>query len=381
MKNCYYPTKEQLENDYFILNLSQDQIGSKYGFSDRQPIGRLFKKYDIKTKGKSQLSLERQKEKIKNKKPSKEKLQNDLSRYSQVELSKSYDVSVQQIRKWMNEYNIKTSYFKNHIDTKTIQKCLNEGMSPKEISIKENCNIRDITFHIKYHNLISPKKIYDLITTKNKCDFYIKNHSQGIVKSIEKGDPNLLDSILFYTKKHKLQSNKLTERIYRIVNDVESDVIFKCVCCCKDLKFYTLNSGYGYSEITICKDCINSKFTNRKKFSNGSIQLFEKIDEYFENTLDSYFGVKNREVTIKTNKYCDKYSLLNKTRIYLDFFEKTKKMNIEYDGEYWHNPAKDKERDLFLLNEMGIKVLRINHNDYIKNPEQQLKKCIIFLNQ
>ena len=49
MSNCH-PTKEQLEDDYFTLNLSHQQIAEKYGFKTRQVIHRLFRKFDIKSK-------------------------------------------------------------------------------------------------------------------------------------------------------------------------------------------------------------------------------------------------------------------------------------------------------------------------------------------
>jgi DNA-binding transcriptional regulator LsrR (DeoR family) len=42
-----YPTKDQLENDYFVLNMSQDQIAQKYGYKTRQVIGRLFKNQKV----------------------------------------------------------------------------------------------------------------------------------------------------------------------------------------------------------------------------------------------------------------------------------------------------------------------------------------------
>ena len=44
----YHPTKEQLINDYFVLNLNLQDIAEKYGFKTRQVIHRLFKKYNIK---------------------------------------------------------------------------------------------------------------------------------------------------------------------------------------------------------------------------------------------------------------------------------------------------------------------------------------------
>jgi hypothetical protein len=50
-----YPTKEQLERDYFDLEMTQDEIATKYGFKTRQPIGKLFKKYSIKCRTKSEL--------------------------------------------------------------------------------------------------------------------------------------------------------------------------------------------------------------------------------------------------------------------------------------------------------------------------------------
>lgn len=51
-----YPTKEQLEHDYYNLNMTQQQIAEKYEFKTRQPIGKLFKKYNIVSKSKSEIA-------------------------------------------------------------------------------------------------------------------------------------------------------------------------------------------------------------------------------------------------------------------------------------------------------------------------------------
>jgi YHS domain-containing protein len=48
------------------------------------------------------------------------------------------------------------------------------------------------------------------------------------------------------------------------------------------------------------------------------------------------------------------------------------KLDIEFDGDYWHNPEDDRERDQELL-EVGWKTIRFGYKD-LKTPEMIIKK-------
>ncbi len=92
----YYPTKEELIRDYFELNLMHQEIAEKYGYKTRQVIYRLFKKYNIKTKSKSELSKQIFSRRCK--KPSKTELILLYEKYSISELSKIFKVVIISLR-------------------------------------------------------------------------------------------------------------------------------------------------------------------------------------------------------------------------------------------------------------------------------------------
>ena len=79
---------------------------------------------------------------------------------------------------------------------------------------------------IKYYKKTFTKKQYDLKTIKEKFKEYNYNfNSRGLVKQIRCTDENLYNSILELTKNQHLQSNKFTERIYRLFNNYSEDKI------------------------------------------------------------------------------------------------------------------------------------------------------------
>jgi transposase-like protein len=55
----YVPTKEELIEDYFNSRMTHQEIAEKYGYKTRQVVNRWFKKYQLKSKSKSELSRER----------------------------------------------------------------------------------------------------------------------------------------------------------------------------------------------------------------------------------------------------------------------------------------------------------------------------------
>lgn len=90
-----------------------------------------------------------------------------------------------------------------------------------------------------------------------------------------------------------------------------------------------------------------------QKISKPQLQLYNIVKKYYANAELEYYICKG------DGKY-----------IWLDIAIPDKKINIEYDGLYWHNKELDKERDRF-LQQQGWKVYRIQ--SYKNLTENQLK--------
>ncbi|MFD1316118.1 endonuclease domain-containing protein [Namhaeicola litoreus] len=97
--------------------------------------------------------------------------------------------------------------------------------------------------------------------------------------------------------------------------------------------------------------------TQKRKFlRNNSTKAEIRLWQY----------VKNKQ--INGLKFRRQYSIYN---FILDFYCPAKKIAIELDGEIHKNPIseqKDHQRD-FLLEKLGIKVLRFENDMVFKNPE------------
>lgn len=366
----YYPTKEQIEYDYFILNLTQNDLALKYGFETRQVIHRLFKKYNIIPKSKKEISsivINR----IKNKPP--KNILNDLYRENSItKISKILNVSRGLVSKLIDEYSIEKTYFKNIIDNDLLLK-ESKNLSVKEISAKYSIGVSEIKRRLKGKIV---KKQYE----KNKLikifSLYDINSKHFAIR-IKNDDINVYESILNITKEHKLNSNKITEKIYRIINNVNYDKEYNCKKCNTKLNFYSLSEGYTKSNL--CKNCITC-LTGASKISQ---ELFWKLYKILNNPDKCYFAELNYEksikITSKDRKKFNNFNKLNKYNYFVDFMNDNK--IIEYDGEYWHL---DKEKDLIkdnFLKYKGYKILRISDKQYKNNKEKVLNDCIEFLRE
>ena len=83
-------TKEQLEHLYRDKKMTLDEIGIYFGYADRQPIIRLFKKFNIKSRTKvesSAIVFEN-----KNNIPSRDELKKDLETMSVSKAAKKYNI-------------------------------------------------------------------------------------------------------------------------------------------------------------------------------------------------------------------------------------------------------------------------------------------------
>lgn len=365
----YHPTKEQLIHDYFTLNLNHQQIAEKYGFKTRQVIGKLFKKYTIFSKSKSELSQLKFDGRVK--KPSKIELKKLYRKNSITKIAKILNVSRNIISKWIDEYGIEKTYFKNNIDNQVLKNEL-ETFSVKQLCVKYNIDPNELKRRVK----VIPHKNYSWKEIKNILSLY-DIHSKYFARQICNDDLNVYNSILNLTKDHFLQSNKITERIYRLLYNICPSHIFKCKKCSSMLKFYTLVNGYGNTDHSICRNCI----TSLSGTSKPSQELFWVLYEKLNKPIECNFSELNNERTIYINNIDRKlfkyHKKLNKKRYHIDFRFKNK--IIEYNGRYWHQDIeKEIIKNKFFKNK-GFLVLNIMDYDYKKDPQKVIKKCIRFL--
>ena len=203
-----------------------------------------------------------------------------------------------------------------------------------------------------------------------------KHYSQSISEVIHH-DPSLEKSIEHWTKNHILQSDKVTERIYRILHNFKADEVRACIVENIPLKFYTLKKGYGNSDKQVCY-LVNDL---PEKVSTSSQKLFDAICEQLTGELknEARYATKGGEyrVCILHNDPFQ-HPLRNKKNYYLDF--KLKHLNIEFDGSTWHNKEKDLVRDDYLKTR-NYKILRVDYCEFNKHPEETIKKCLSFINE
>ena len=370
-------TKEQLEHLYHDKKMTLDEIGIYFGYADLQPIIRLFKKFNLNTRTKTENAnlIFKNKHNI----PSKEKLKKDLETMSVSKAAKKYNIHRNSLTKIIKNYGLGIDYFLNLNIKENINKEEYQDLSPIELSLIFGVGIGTI----KYFKKTFTKKQYDLETIKEKFNKYNYNlNNQTLVNQIIRGDENTYNSILELTKNHYLQSNKFTERIYRLFNHYNEDKIEKCKYCKAPLKFYTYELGYGNSEISICKNCISNhcgfgvSVVSQKLFNSiyKNLNLTEyDVCKYHDLNGEFIVYIENDDI-INLSEYANS---LNRTKYHIDFIFNNK--IIEFDGTYYH---KDKDKDIAkdkFLNLKGYEVLHIDELEYKNYHEQILNKCIQFL--
>lgn len=316
------------------------------------------------------------------KKPTKNELVNLLENNSQLALSKKLKVPRKTIKKWMDEYDIDSDYFKG-VTNAHIKHALKTGSSPRTIAQANNVSVKLVLDRIKRHNITVPMWDIPWQQMQGYCQTLMEEFrgSQSGIKQLKYGDPNLFQNIINHTENHTLTTNKFTERIYRLAYDISPDEIYSCTECNTPLKFYTLALGYGNSIKMVCKEHAHLFMKHGSLISN---EMFERVYTKLNRTKGIYFKTLNHEFRVVTRnrilikKYGD---LLNKETYYLDFYDSVQKKNIEFDGTYWHHKTKDKDqiRDKFLQEERGIQILRISDDEYKNDPEGTVQKCLEFL--
>lgn len=373
------PTKSELEKLYFNKTMSIPDIAKHYGYYDRQPIHKLFKKFGIKTRSTTEVAKVRLA--TKHIIPNKETVLTILGNKSINEAAKFANMSRSKLTRWLEHYNIKPEFF---IGPDTKQQLRDESLTFKEAALKYDVSVTTV----KYYRKAQSPRTYDTKAIKKKLNEYyedLNNLHRGASEQIRLDDPCLYESIMRETKDHILTTNKFTERIYRIMNDYNKTRTHPCKFCFEPLKFYTYGMGYGNSNISVCKTCTpkHSGFG----VSQSSQRMFWLIYEKLTNDKKARcnFSDLNHELVILTKGKTDAIQpknrdLLNKHKYHVDFSVDNK--IIEFDGTYWHKKTKEKDlvRDEFLRS-LGYKVLRIKEVEFTKNKEKTIKECIEFLNQ
>jgi very-short-patch-repair endonuclease len=289
-------------------------------------------------------------------------------------LSKHFGVSRKTVNRWLREHGIaKTKYFKDK--SADIEKLLRSGSFLDALEM--GCSKKDLTAYFWSRAFQPPTtKLLTRAETKRRCGLLQKHYSQSISEVIHH-DPSLEKSIRHWTKNHTLQSDKVTERIYRILHNFKADEVRACVVENIPLKFYTLKKGYGNSDKQVCY-LVNDL---PEKVSASSQKLFDAICEQLPKELsnEARYATKGREyrVCILQNDTFQ-HPLRNKKNYYLDF--KLKHINIEFDGSTWHNKEKDLVRDEYLKTR-NYKILRVDYYEFIKHSEETIKKCLSFINE
>lgn len=367
-------TKYELLELYINQQQTKDYIASQYGFKSRTPITRLLKKYDIKERNRTEArNIQILNDDINIKIP-KDILEEELLQMSILKIAKKHGITKSALYRWMDEYDLTSNYYKSkHLWDGELDTECNSILSNKELAIKYDVDIGIVK---KYRTRDLLPEIYSIEKIKELVDLY-DIHGQGFIKQMKLDDMKLLESVEFYTKDHILNSGKLTERIYRIINGIKSYETFWCSNCkSSELKFYTMALGYGNSDYKLCMSC-NNVLNGVSKLSQ---KLFWKIYEAMDVKSDCFFHELNHEVSIQIDKEFASSHEKSNRRYYLIDFSMNNKL-IEFDGRYYHtDEEREHTKDIFLTSK-GYDILHISDVDYIKFPTETIEKCINFLIQ
>lgn len=117
----------------------------------------------------------------------------------------------------------------------------------------------------------------------------------------------------------------------------------------------------------------------KSNYSKISQQLFKKIYENIYKDFEYVYFATIRD----NNKNNEKRLMLINRLILPDFYVEERGKIIEFDGIYWHkknpeNVIREKNRD-DSIKMSGFQVLHVREDEYYKNPEEIIQKCIKFI--
>lgn len=370
-------SKKELEERYKIESLYEIAIST--GFIDAQYTRKHFKKIGIPLKSKSEnIRLHNTKNKGISYVFSRDKVQNLIDKgLSRKELMKELSTTRHTLEKWCEENDIKLPNERCDIELEEIQKHANKCTGWQEL--EDNFDITK--FRMMNNDIVLKKHIFSLDETKEILKEYSKNvdiSNKGQPKIISLKYSNLHDSIVYHTKEHSLKTDKITEKMYRLLNDYDTEDEDCCVRCNKPFEFSNIITGY-VTPSGHCKKCISAY--NGFGVSMVSQELFKEVHIRTGQPEEAHFAYKDYDVMlyVKNRKEAvKKYQNLNKRSFSLDYTLGNK--IIEFDGEYWHRDTeeKDRDRDLY-LEELGYEVLRIKEEEYRSDPQKEIRRCVQFL--
>jgi hypothetical protein len=146
----------------------------------------------------------------------------------------------------------------------------------------------------------------------------------------------------------------------------------------------TLNDKPEEEKLRITKAKMHTK-----SYSKISQELFIDVYNRLNNKFKCRFAILKRDGRIEDNGINDEYYVMTNNGIrFLDFYIPESKKCIEFMGQYYHsekfrkgNKMRDAIRDREIKDTVeGIQILYINENDYRKNKEAVVQKCLEFIN-
>lgn len=372
------PSKEQLVELYSVQHISMTEISKIFGYTSFHPIKKLLLEHDIPMLDFSVISDKLWFDQYGANLPSKDTVIELMKTDSVRKICQDLDISRNIFDNLLRKYDIQNNYMKNFIDNDL----LNEQVKTK--SINELCKIYNVRVcEIRRRLKGLPSKNFnrdEILHIVNNSDVDIS--SKGFAKHIKITDERVHDSIMNLTKDHIIQSNKITERLYRIYKEYQCHQIDSCVHCDIPLPFMTYTNGYGSSSNQICKKC-HPKHSGFG-VSPSSQELFKQVYSKLSLNLNDicYFNDLNKElhlyVTDDDKKLLIEQSKHLNSKYYLLDFVLNKKV-IEFDGSYWHKSDKEElAKDIFIRHK-GFEILHVDYNDYMNDKEGTILKCINYL--
>lgn len=202
----------------------------------------------------------------------------------------------------------------------------------------------------------------------------IELDNRGIHRILISSKP-LYRSILKHTEDHSLATNKITERIWRLVNKVTPEYIKRCNCG-RTYNFGVFSKGYDET----CRSCC------QKTVSDVSKQFIELVLEKLDlSNVEIWYGGSSRgeyefRITDKHRDRCKDLKNMNTGRITVDL--RLNNVIVEFDGYYWHKDKKEKDADnTEALKRAGFSVIRVCEQKYYENITETIENTVSFIKE
>lgn len=281
---------------------------------------------------------------------------------------------------------------------------LNKGYSEEETKNKiskiqkDNSSLVKNRFIVSKDNLkdrgFSDEEISDITLTPTTIDFWKK-------KGLTEEDAKLKISEIQTNNSKKLTAKKklnpseysattktqygywmhkgLSEENAKNMVSKEQKTFSLEIC----IKKYGEEEGIKKFKERQCKWLSSYKKLNYSKISQLLFWEIINSDNSMLINNEIYFATNNSGVLDDSGINHEFRLNLKKSFIIPDFFMKNKKKIIEFDGTYFHRPTpENKKRELIRdanIIESGFQILHITEEEYKKNKEEVINKCLKFL--